>query len=328
MIGKTQMKYITFIILSLSISMLFSYARAAPTVFNSTPITINVTIQSVTWIDTFPDKFEWNNMLPGENGTEQDLTIENIGSTNITYVWFNVTQPSSNPFGSGLPLAYDPANWIVIRRTNMNKTTDEPYFVDTMSYANDSQMGDKPAYFTLDTSVWKRWGRWRIANHEFFWALKPDANGYCNGTATQFRLSKIVHNETSTDSIDFIGGIEGTDYVTINVTGDSDTWGYTNLTGFNSKDSVYTSGLNYCISISGDCSKVRFYKWNADAPGAVDTSSPWAPKCPNFQYFADNFDPLTPGQVRNAVVNIMVPYGVAYGQVKTGYLTIVSSTAQ
>ncbi len=315
-----------YVILSILLIAGIYYASAAPTVFNTTPILINVTIQQVTWIDTFPDKFEWYNMQPGQNGTEKDLTIENIGSTNITYIWFNVTQPTSNPFGSGLPGAYDPANWIVLRRTNMNSTVDEPYFVDMISYANDSQMGDRPAYFTLDTSVWKRWGRWRIANHEFFWALKPNGNDLCNESGAQLRISRIVHNETSTSSIDFVNGVEGTDFVTINITTLNE-WGYTNLTSFNSQDNVFTTGLDYCIAVYGDCSKVRFYKWNADAPGATASGSPWAPLCPHFKYFANASDPLTPGQVRNAVVNVMVPYGVAYGQVKTGYLTIVSSTS-
>ena len=319
--------YTKYLVLSIFISsVIFSYALAAPSIFDTTPITVNVTIQQITWIDTFPDKFEWLNMQPGQNGTEKDLTIENIGSTNITYIWFNVTQPPSNPFGSGLPGAYDPANWIVIRRTNMNKTTEEPYFVDMMSYSNDTQMGDKPAYFTLDTNTWDRWGRWRIANHEFFWALKSNG-GLCNESGAQLRISKIVHNETSTSPIDFINGVEGTDFVTINITPLNE-WGYANLTGFNSKDNVYTSGLNYCIAIYNDCSKIRFYKWNADAPGAVNSANPWEPKCPNFKYFANISNPLTPGQVRNAVVNIMVPYGVAYGQINTGYLTIISSTAQ
>ncbi len=319
------MKKIEYAFAFALISGLISYVMASPSIFGTTPITINVTVQQVTWIDTFPDKFTWSNMVPGENGTEQSLTIENIGSTNITYIWFNVTQPSSNPFGSGLPNAYDPANWIVVRTTSMNSTVDEPYFVDMVSYANDSQMGDKPAYFTLDQSEWTRWGRWRIANHEFFWALKPGANGYCNETGAEIRLSRVVHNETSTDSIDFINGISGTDFITLNIT-PLDFWGYTNLTGFNSKDSIYTSNLDYCLAVSGDCSKVRFYKWNADAPGATSAGSPTV-VCPNFKYFADKDHPLTPGQVRNAVVNIMVPYGVAYGQVKTGYLTIISSTS-
>ena len=312
--------YTKYLVLSIFISsVIFSYALAAPSIFDTTPITVNVTIQQITWIDTFPDKFEWLNMQPGQNGTEKDLTIENIGSTNITYIWFNVTQPPSNPFGSGLPGAYDPANWIVLRNTSMPSTVSEPYFVDTLSYVNDSQTGDKPAYFSTNSNYW---GRWRIANHEFFWALNDGGNGKCNDTGDSLWISKTVHNESSTSKIDLTTC--GTSCAEVNITGVQNTWGYGNLSSFNSDDNIFGSGLNYCIAVAGDCSKVRFIKWNAEAPG-ITQSGVGTIICPHFDYFVSPTNKLTPGQVRNAVVNIMVPYGVAHGQMKTGILQIIAA---
>ncbi len=307
------------LIFLLVLSSLMFTAKAAPTVDKNFSVPIYVNITQVTEIDTFPSNFTWSNMQPGENGTEQDLTIENIGSTNITYVWFNVTQPSSNPFGSGNPSAYDPANWIVLRNTSMPSTTSEPYFVDMLSYVNDSQTGDKPAYLTTDSDYW---GRWRIANHEFFWELIDGGNGQCNDTGDKLRISKVVHNSTSTDTIDVSSSC--TNCMTINVTGAQNGWGYSNLTGFNSIDNIFSSGLNYCIAISGDCSKVRFIKWNAEAPGVTQTGAGTI-ICPNFDYFVSPTNKLTPGKVKNAVVNIMVPYGVAHGQMKTGTLQILAA---
>ncbi len=310
--------YLIYSILILALSVAF-VAHAAPTVVDNFSVPIYVNITEVTEIDTFPSNFTWSNMVPGENGTEQSLTIENIGSTNITYIWFNVTQPSSNPFGSGLPNAYDPANWIVLRDTSMPSTTSVPYFVDMVSYANDSQTGDKPAYLTVDSDYW---GRWRIANHEFFWELVDGGNGLCNDTGDELRLSRVVHNESSTETIDVSSSC--TNCITVSVVGAQNEWGYGNFTGFNSVDSIFGAGLDYCVAISGDCSKVRFIKWNAEAPGVTQTGAGTI-ICPNFNYFVSPSNKLTPGQVRNAVVNIMVPYGVAHGQMKVGTLQIIAA---
>ena len=313
---KTSYSVYFVIFLLLAVSLV---AKAAPTVVNNFSVPIYVNITEVTEIDTFPSNFTWANMVPGENGTEQSLTIENIGSTNITYIWFNVTQPSSNPFGSGLPNAYDPANWIVLRNTSMPSTTSVPYFVDMLSYANDSQTGDKPAYLTVDSN---HWGRWRIANHEFFWELVDGGNGLCNDSGDVLRISTVVHNESSTDTIDVSSSCSNC--ATVTVVGAQDGWGYGNLTGFNSVDSIFGSNLNYCIAIAGDCSKVRFIKWNAEAPGVTQTGAGTI-ICPNFDYFVSPSNKLTPGKVKNAVVNIMVPYGVAHGQMKTGVLQVIAA---
>ncbi len=313
---KFELIFISIILASAALLVV----QAAPTVNSNFSIPIYVNITEVTVIDTFPANFSWYNMQPGQNGTEQSLTIENIGSTNITYIWFNVTQPTSNPFGSGLPGAYDPANWIVLRNTSMSSTVSVPYFVDMLSYANDSQVGDKPAYLTVDSDYW---GRWRIANHEFFWELVDGGNDLCNDTGDILRISKVVHNETSTDTVD-VSSSCGSNCVEVTVAGVQNNWGYGNLTGFNSLDSIFGSGLDYCIAISGDCTKVRFVKWNAEAPGVTQTGAGTI-ICPHFEYFVSPTNKLTPGQVKNAVVNIMVPYGVAHGQMKTGVLQVLAA---
>ncbi len=315
---KTALLAITFVVALVIIKVAFS----APTVSNTNSVTVNVTVQQVTWIDIFPQNLTWANIYPGSNGTEKAITLENIGSTNITYIWFNVTHPTANPFGSGNPLAYDAANYIVLKNTSMAGTTvSSPLFVDMLEYGNDSQMGDTPAYLTLGSNV-VRWGRFRIANHEFFWGL-VNGTGGCNATDADFILSKVNHNETSTDDITL--STTCTSCVIANPAGSQNSWGYLNITGFDdNNEDIFNPDLDYCVAISQDCSKVRFYRWNAEAPGATQTGS--ATKlCPNFQYFADASNPLTPGQVRNAEVNIMLPYGVAYGQIKEGTLTVVVS---
>ncbi len=319
---KNEYIYVPAALLALAVFMaVSSISAAAPTVDSTFSIPVNVTVQQVTWIDIFPENVTWANLYPGSYGTVTDLTIESMGSVNVTYIWFNVTQPTSNPFGSGDPNKYDAGNYVVLLNTTQSgNTVTQPYFIDMLEYGNDSQMGDKPAYLTLGSNI-HRWGRFRIANHEFFWGLIDDG-GVCNTSSSKLVISKIVHNESSNDYITVADGAANT--VTLNIAGAQNTWGYTNLTNFNSADSIYPNDLNYCVAVAGDCSKVRFFRWNAEAPGATGSGATII--CPHFTYFVDSSNPLTPGKVKNARINVMLPYGVPYGQIKEGTLTVVAST--
>jgi len=88
---------------------------------------ITVTINQKTIVDITPEIMNFGLVDPGSTVTAYNVTdgtnnviqlsqfeIENLGSTNLTHVWLNVTQPSTNPFGTGNANLYDPGNWIAV----------------------------------------------------------------------------------------------------------------------------------------------------------------------------------------------------------------------
>ena len=92
------------------------FSNFAPAAEDDEGSTIDITVGSQTLIDLTPASFSWTGLNPGDVGTVHQAQIENIGSTNLTHIWFNVTQPTSNPYGTGSNGSYDAANFVWISR--------------------------------------------------------------------------------------------------------------------------------------------------------------------------------------------------------------------
>jgi len=248
---------------------------AIPTVNTTSEVNITVTVGTVTQIDFTPDSLSWSNLNPGEIGSEKDLFIENIGSTNITYLWLNTTHPTSRPFGSGLTSSYDAGNFVVLKReTNASWA----YF-----YVNRHEWNESSTLpFASFDSGWK-YGRFRTANfstgsyHEFIWTVNPGANGLCNDTDANaakgdVRIAKTPHNSSSTGTTDFTS--TGSDYTYYNMS---------------------NAGGNYT-------------NWGLDVPGEEGG-------CSYQDLLADGTTKFNPGDTMVLNVRVVVPYGTPHGSI-------------
>ncbi len=279
---------------------------------------IVVNINNKTIVDVTPQGMNWGAHDPGTVVTQysdtvdgvvlSQIEIENLGSTDITYVWLNVTQPTSNPFGTGNVNNYNPGNWLMVK----NASYTNYWFVDRIEFNSsvDYIYLNKPANTVS-------FGKIRDANREYFWAINVSgAYTYCNGTTgvtAQLVVGKNAHNVTNTGTIDLVGGQYT--MATIAASGDPN-WGI--IDGL----AIGEDGTPYCIAVSYDCSKFRLFRWNADAPGAS--------VCTSFGsdgLTLNGGNPIYPGGAIVADVQLHIPYGVPDGALPTGYLYVVASAA-
>jgi hypothetical protein len=288
--------------------ILLILVTTAPSVIAATAnatdtVTVAVTIDEKSIVDINPAILNWSTPIePGKNGTHQDIQIENMGSVNITNVWFNVTQPSAgDPFGSAISTKYDAGNFIAISEDGQN----DYYFVDRLEWNATSRI----IYLTLPAANLEDYGRFRNSSFEYFWALTHGgkADNCTNGT---IYIGTTAHTQTQTGDTDLTDNGE----TITNVDGN---WGYAN---------VSIGGMFMCAAVNRICEQVRAYKWNMDAPGASS--------CDNAEYFHDGTasGEVAPGSSVYANVRPHVPYGVYYnssatypGQI-TGTLTVLVAT--
>ena len=306
---KGQIKFYSILFFALFMIAVLSITGPQETTAYDVNVTGNATvtleISSKTMIDITPQVLNYTSQDPGtavENYTFDgldlhEIQIENIGSTNLTNVWFNTSQPSSRPFGTGVVTNYDAANFLAIKNSTMTET--EYAFVDRLEFNHSTDL----VYLTLPTD-YQRKGRLHVGPDEYFWATASDGP-YCNGSGTGFlHIGTTAHTIDETGDIDLSDG--GQSIGTIS--GDS-SWGIVN---------EFTIGsASYCAAVSADCSKVRFYRWNADAPGtgACDLDERYS------------VTTLYPGDSFAVELRLFVPYGVPVGAVTNGTLTVVA-TAQ
>lgn len=268
--------------------------------------TVTLTIASKTMIDITPQVLNYSSQDPGtavENYTYDGLDlhqiqIENIGSTNLTNVWFNTSQPSSRPFGTGVVTNYDAANFLAIK----NSTMSDYAFVDRLEFNHSTDL----VYLTLPTD-YQRQGRLHVGPDNFFWATASDeSENPCNGSGS----ADYLYIGTTAHTIDATGDIDLSDNdFDILESGDSN-WGLV-------ENGLTVGGVPYNAVVSADCSEVRFYRWNADAPGASASELD--------ELYSTT--PLYPGDSFAVDLRLYVPYGVPQGAVTNGTLTVMA-TAQ
>ena len=333
---EKRLVLVTFgILLVLSVISLVT-VKAGPlptdTATNSTDTaTVGVTILNMTMIEIQPTAFVYTGLYPGDVGNAsheaQNFTgfqIENIGSTNITRIWLNTTYPgtlgnaSTRPFGKGLKGEYDAGNFVVISQENANQY----FFVNRVEYNETRSL----IYIQLDPGDTWYYGRIRNASNEFFWVVNA-TSGNCSQTGTEFRLGNLTHTRTQTGTVDFRStnkcgqaGAGNDCWVRYTLTYDATSgWGVANITLYD----VNGNPEKYCLAVHENCDTIMISHWNKDAPGANLCD----------QQHLDNFwnvsggDPLYPGNSTVADIQVRIPYGVASGQVKTGYIRVWAETA-
>ncbi len=271
--------------------------------------TIILEVGQQTLIDLTPASFSWGALNPGTQGTTEQAQIENIGSTNLTEIWFNVTQPSSRPFGTGSNDSYNAGNMVYIaRETGSYYAVDRLEFNETRSlvYLTDPD-GNQPP-----NSSKFAYGRFRNASGEYFWMFDK-SNPVC-GQVT-FYVGDVAHTKTATGSVDFSGCDAGLN----NAPGSNCRQG--SLSAASSSycyADVNIGGETYVIAVDNSTlDRVRWSHWNQDLPGAGSAS--------NDESFYSGT--LYPGNSTVANITVRVPFGVAMGYLEQGTLYVVGSNA-
>jgi len=280
---------------------------------------ISVSIASQTWVNIDPEIMSWVDVDPGsvgDNDTEANhyyaIQVENIGSINITNLWFNTSYPSTRPYGTGVASNYNAGNFVVLSRE-----TGGYFFANKLEYNETrtlSYLVDPSGRMPPDGSTYK-YGRFRNVTKEYFWFVEPNANDQCNATGVNFWIGGTPHTREDTGSNDFSscsGTLTnpGSGCGTGTLTQDSNhpDWAYAD---------VSVHGMNYTVAVYSDCTKVFFSHWNKDAPGGELGSY--------TSYF--NTAPINPGDSIIARVKVFVPYGVPMGTVSQGIITAVVNDA-
>ncbi|MFH1834966.1 MAG: hypothetical protein ABH851_02125 [Methanobacteriota archaeon] len=236
------------------------------------------------------------------------MQIENIGSHNISKVWFNATYPESNPFATG-EISDDSANFVVL--ANESATVDDEYFFINRKEYNETR---SLVYLTDPNGVippaadWM-YGRFRNASDEFFWMINK--SDVCNKTKNLY-IGDLSHKKSSSGTIDF----SGSGVVTIAL---AENGAY----GVGDIDSGNLTG--YCVAVNATCDNIFLYKWNMDMPGA-------GTDCDNALYAHGDPDDdasvngaLVPGESIVMRIKVRVPYGVYEGSTTQGVITVIAS---
>ncbi len=285
-----------FVSLVFVAALLFPAVKAL-TPNDTDPAAVSITVASQVMVDITPASLSWTGVNPGSEATSGGnigggiwaIEIENIGSENITGIWLNTTYETSNPFGSGDPLSYDAGNMIKIARTQSG-----PYYYADKVEWNQTKV---PIYVTLPANT-NMSGRFRDGNHEWFFAVVDTGSGCQSGalylasdTGSGATLAG-AHNETQTGDVDLTDGEVAHTF----------TSGVTNVT---------INGAQYDVYVPATCDYVVFKHWDVDTAPAPQVA----------EYL--NTGTFTPGDLTEAYVKAVVPYGVAVGTVKQGTLTVL-----
>jgi len=282
----------------------------------------NVTVQvtAVTMIDLNPTTFSYvaqpgqacgkdiSGGLCNETGNNYfAIQVENVGSWNITQIWFNASQPQQNPFGVGSNAYVDPGNFIAL---TTNETTNDFYFVDkkefptvrNIVYLRDPD-GNMPANLTKFN-----YGRLHNASAEYFYMLENSSGGStCKANEISYiRIGLNPHTTTAIGSTDF-STLPSVNYIQVNLT--SRQGGPGNLFAVGNISAGPLSG--YAIAVENVTCVVRFAKWNKDFP--FDASAA------NYSFTGV----LTPGDSLAKKMGILVDNGIYAGSA-TGQLTAIA----
>ncbi len=288
--------FLALVVISLLFTSTSIITTASGAEANDT-ITISINVSEKTMVDINPGNLTWNasGIFPGSvaDSTQEannfgNIWIENIGSTNITKIWFNASYPQGKPFGTGDPSLYDPANFVVLS----NLSSGSLYFPNRMEYREEDNM-----YITLPGGVSASdsndmFGRFRNNSYEYFFAIDGTNGNNCSGGTLYYSTDPHTKDSTGDINLGDNGGVvlqSLAQSLAIN-------WSITNVT-FGSE--------TYCFAVYDDCSKAMFHKWNADAPGAGTGL------CSNVPAYFINSN-LVPGNLTKAWIKASIPYGVPH----------------
>lgn len=274
---------------------------------------IDILVGTLTLIDMNPAEFSWSGVDPGTDTARKQVQIENIGSTNFTWIWFNVTQPTDRPFATGLNASYVASNMLWISKED----ADTYYAVDRLEF-NETRsliyLTDPDGTIPPNSSKFA-YGRFRNTSMEYFWFYD-----YSAGTCGALSVGDVAHSQGETGSIDFSAcdsGLTGTPGTNCR---DGPTT-ESSIAGWCYAD-VNIGGENYTVAVqnSTDGYRVRWFHWNVEAPGGLDYGEG---SSFHNDYFSSSLI-IYPGNSTVADLVIYMPYGVADGKLAQGLLTVTA----
>jgi len=293
--------------------------------------TVTVNVAEKTAIDISPSDLNYDGVDPGSfvNETSGDenfssVEIENIGSTNISHVWFNASTPTSSGFGTGLASNYDAGNFIRISPQGelSSVSNSSSFFVNRREFAT----SNIPEYIFRPSDSWEV-GRFRAADQEYFWTVNTTTdtndNPICSTAGDAFRVGKTAHNQSATGSNDFRSG-SGEFIARTPNDGDSDQSDVV-------VDNVNVGDRNYRLQINCDTSDstpvfVDRTRYNvdlgADELGSITNGA--AEYVLNED--ATTSAALQPGEHFAVDTSVSVPQGVAQGEIDSGFLRVLVNT--
>ena len=322
---------------------------------------VSVSVAAQTWIDISPDKIRWESVNPGAKSTsfkdlETDVTgiegfnIRNIGSNNISRIWFNASYASASNklyediYNTNDLTKYDTGNFISLSKPDCTgnpdaKTvcggstiTDNDYFYpNKVEYAeaviNDSNSvtnGSMIPYLNLTKTKNVTTGRIRDGKNEYFWAIyAPAGEGWnCSIDSTNppiFVVGKNPHNDTNVGSIDLRSGSSDVYEKSLTTTTTDSLRGIT----MGDSDGRWKSTT---VSVSADCKMIKVIQWNKDFAISGDNKNYWITSSATSagQAYADTGWVL-PGEYYTAWTYLQLPYGVPDGTMTAGTLTVLAS---
>jgi len=289
-------------------ALVIAFSRLVPAAEDAEGSTITLDVGEETLIDLTPASFSWTGLNPGDIGSIRQAQIENIGSTNLSSIWFNVTQPASNPYGTGSGANYNAGNFVWIARETGNY-----YAVDRLEF-NESRslvyLKDPDSNTPPNASKFV-YGRFRNASGDYFWMFDK-SNPIC--TAITFYIGDVAHTQTVTGSVDFSSCSGALN----DAPGSSCRSGL--LSAASATDcyaDINIGGASYVIAVDNSTlDRVRWSHWNQDLPGAGTAS--------NDETFYTGT--LYPGNSTVANITVYLSYGVAQGALGSGTLYVIGST--
>ncbi|MBN2013672.1 MAG: hypothetical protein JW778_00680 [Candidatus Altiarchaeota archaeon] len=281
---------------------------------DSESATITVNISHNVMVDITPAAFSWGAIAPGTeaNSTHEasgyfGIQIENVGSANITHVWFNATYPLNNPFGTGNSSAIDAGNFVVLSK---NTSATDYWFINRVEYNTTAELvylKDPDGNMPPNDNKYI-YGRFHKAGDEYFWMINNNTN--CTTGGTNIYIGNTSHSKTQTGTTNF-------------QTGDVESFGLTALPDYSFAYADITDGPldGLCVAVDFTCTRVFFSRWNADSPFHL---------CANVNYAYDyNVEgtPLVPGDSFAMGIKAYVPYGIYEGSSSGKITAIVNDVA-
>lgn len=300
---------------------------------------VNVTVASETAVDLDPRYLNYSSGLtPGSTETLDDsevsaLQVENVGSENITDVWMDASEPTSDPFGTGFASEYDAANFMQIYLNStiisdefssldgsLSDYRDKPVFINRRDYAENRDL----SYIFVDGEDAWEYGRFRAGEEEYFWAVENSS--VVGSSNITFRLGQTAHTQEQTGTTEFTSS--GTDYVesTLDTTSSlPDNFGTTNVTiprqdgternvtAVVQTDATTSEGV-YTV-------RTRFNTQYTNGGSTEDLSGTLASELLFDSSRTDGID-LAPGDSFQVGTQVTVPRGVPSDSVGLGTLTI------
>jgi hypothetical protein len=297
-IGTMKQEMIFAFLLTLALTMAVLSVLFLPNIGLAATgdVTIYVNVSTTAAISVQPTVLSWLLIAPGNNGTDQTLTITNTGGTAFsTGVYASVNsfaKETSNPLGSTNPTSYASAGFLVLK----NATDTTYYFVNRMEW-NDSTITDSVQ--NKDT-YGISWGFLRNMSQNFLWEISKDNASLClNGSASNtmhLHIKTVADTGSNRDITDSIA----IDTFSANTT-EWSVW-------------TFSDGplQNYCAAIARNCQRFMLYRW--DKNGTL-------PSCTNTRYLNAT---LNPSSQLLVTANVWVPSGIPAGDTLNSTLTITA----